>query len=120
MLPLLQVSDLLERVDAQGKEDDAISRAVNDKVEEWTARVQERDRENAEQARIIADLRSKMTSAALGHDRVQIDKLTKVKLISSFSASCHEKATEAQYIGRRVRLAEELSLFPSFLVEFCS
>ena len=60
-------------------EDNAISRAVNEKIEEWTTRVRQRDEENAAQARTIADLRAKITSASLGHDRIQLEKAVKVR-----------------------------------------
>ena len=59
-------------------EDDAITRAVNQKVEEWTERIKQRDQENAEQARTINSLKSKLASASLGLDRLKVEKLTKV------------------------------------------
>ena len=74
------MADLLEQVKERNDEDDAISRAVNEKVQEWTARVTQRDEENAQQARTIADLRAKIASAALGHDRIQLDKIKKVSI----------------------------------------
>ena len=51
---------------------------MNDRVKEWTTKLRERDQENAEQARMIAVLREKITATSLDQDRINAERLTKV------------------------------------------
>ncbi|XP_076803761.1 centrosomal protein of 290 kDa-like isoform X2 [Clavelina lepadiformis] len=73
----MQVSDLREELRAKSTEEDTIAQAVNDRVKEWTTKLRERDQENAEQARIIAVLREKITATSLDQDRINAERLTK-------------------------------------------
>ena len=67
-----------EDLNSRKNEDDLITTAVNEKVEEWTNRIRERDQENDELKRTIAQLRAKIASAGWDQDKLNVEKLTKV------------------------------------------
>lgn len=73
-----------EDLSSRKDEDDVITTAVNDKVDEWTKRIQERDQENDELKRTVAQLRAKIASAGWDQDKLNVEKLTKVQLLFSF------------------------------------
>jgi len=75
-----QIEDLRDQLKQKAEEEDSIANAVSEKVDEWSKKLQERDRENAEQARTIAALRQRITAASLDQDRINVEKLTKVFL----------------------------------------
>jgi centrosomal protein CEP290 len=73
----IQLADIREELVAKKVEEDAITKAVNEKVEMWSRKLRERDQENSEQAQTIALMREKIAAASLDQDHIKIERLTK-------------------------------------------
>ena len=76
----MQLADIREELAAKKTEEDAITKAVNEKVDMWSRKLRERDQENSEQAQTIVLLREKIAAASLDRDQIKVERLTKVSV----------------------------------------
>lgn len=78
MANIFQLADLRSQLKAKQDELDAVVETVNTKVDEWRAKLAQKDKSLLENAKIITILQERIASAALDQDRIKAERLTKV------------------------------------------